>query len=87
MKNYTLCSKTPLADRVCAIMAAEIGGFNSIEPLIAGAELDVPILDCDGMGRAFPELQVGLCNMQHNTVLIVIFQQEVADFNTSMALF
>eukprot|EP00057_Strongylocentrotus_purpuratus_P003173 XP_003726086.2 PREDICTED: uncharacterized protein LOC100893531 [Strongylocentrotus purpuratus] len=60
VKDYTPCSKTSAPDRVCAIVAGEIGGFNSIEPLIAGAELDVPILDCDGMGRAFPEMQMFL---------------------------
>lgn len=44
--------------KVTAVMSAEIGGMNCIEPLIVGAELDVPVLDCDGMGRAFPELQM-----------------------------
>ena len=44
--------------KVAAIMSAEIGGMNSIEPLLVGAELDLPVLDCDGMGRAFPELQM-----------------------------
>lgn len=60
VKDYTLCSKTSVPDKVCAVIAGEIGGLNSIEPLIAGSELDVPILDCDGMGRAFPELQMFL---------------------------
>ena len=44
--------------KIAAIMSAEIGGMNSIEPLLVGAELDLPVLDCDGMGRAFPELQM-----------------------------
>ena len=44
--------------RVGAVMSAEIGGMNCIEPLLVGAELGVPVLDCDGMGRAFPELQM-----------------------------
>ena len=44
--------------KIAAVMSAEIGGMNSIEPLLVGAELDVPVLDCDGMGRAFPELQM-----------------------------
>lgn len=41
-------------------MCAEIGGANSIEPLTVGAELNIPIVDADGMGRAFPELQMFL---------------------------
>ena len=32
--------------------------MNSIEPLILGATLGLPIVDCDGMGRAFPELDM-----------------------------
>ena len=39
---------------------AEIGGANSVEPLVTGAELGLPIVDADGMGRAFPELQMFL---------------------------
>ena len=40
-----------------ALVCAEVGGLNSIQPLITGARLGLPVLDCDGMGRAFPELQ------------------------------
>ena len=39
-------------------MTVETGGMNTIEPLILGAELGIPVVDADGMGRAFPELQV-----------------------------
>ena len=39
-------------------MSAEVGGMNSIEPLLVGARLGLPVIDADGMGRAFPELQV-----------------------------
>ena len=42
--------------RISALMSGEIGGLNGIEPLIVGAALDLPVLDCDGMGRAFPEV-------------------------------
>ncbi|XP_066282728.1 uncharacterized protein [Branchiostoma lanceolatum] len=45
-------------DRVVAVMSAEIGGLNSMEPLVVGAALDLPVVDADGMGRAFPELQM-----------------------------
>ena len=40
------------------VLCAEIGGENSTEPLIVGAELGLPVVDMDFMGRAFPELQV-----------------------------
>ena len=32
--------------------------MNSIEPLILGADVGLPVIDADGMGRAFPELQM-----------------------------
>ncbi|XP_060597599.1 uncharacterized protein LOC132751461 [Ruditapes philippinarum] len=44
--------------RLSALMSGEIGGMNGMEPLVVGAALDLPVLDCDGMGRAFPELQM-----------------------------
>lgn len=44
------------AGRPLVIMAAEIGGGNGILPLIIAALLDVPVLDADLMGRAFPEI-------------------------------
>lgn len=45
-------------EEVTAMFAAEIGGVNSFEPIIVGAMMDLPIVDADGMGRAFPEIQV-----------------------------
>ena len=46
------------AVRVTAIISAEIGGSNSIEPILAAAYAGVPVVDGDGMGRAFPEIQM-----------------------------
>lgn len=40
-----------------AIMPLEAGGLNSLLPFQVAAAKGVPIVDCDGMGRAFPELQ------------------------------
>ncbi|KAL3860781.1 hypothetical protein ACJMK2_010851 [Sinanodonta woodiana] len=44
--------------RLAAVLSAEIGGINSFEPLLVSAESNLPVVDCDGMGRAFPELQM-----------------------------
>ncbi|MBB3609876.1 DUF917 domain-containing protein [Rhizobium sp. BK602] len=41
-----------------AIVCEEIGGANSMNPLVTAALGGLPILDCDGMGRAFPEMQM-----------------------------
>jgi DUF917 family protein len=44
--------------RVDALIPGEIGGVNSIVPFLVGALADLPVIDADGMGRAFPELQM-----------------------------
>ena len=36
----------------------EVGGVNSMLPIVAAAVTGLPLVDCDGMGRAFPELQM-----------------------------
>lgn len=41
-----------------AILPMEMGGINSMIPIIAAARLGLPIIDADGMGRAFPELHM-----------------------------
>src|SRR5439155_2438728 len=41
-----------------ATMPIECGGINSTMPLVVGARLGLPVVDADGMGRAFPELQM-----------------------------
>ena len=45
---------------VTHIACAEVGGVNSTIPIAAAAALGLPLLDADGMGRAFPELQMVL---------------------------
>jgi DUF917 family protein len=44
--------------RFRAIMSLEIGGGNAIQPLMAAAHLDRPVVDADCMGRAYPEAQM-----------------------------
>ncbi len=39
---------------------AEAGGLNSITPFTLAAQLGIPVVDADLMGRAFPELQMCL---------------------------
>ncbi|MBC9824001.1 DUF917 domain-containing protein [Terrabacter sp. MAHUQ-38] len=41
-----------------ATMPIECGGINSMIPLIVAAETGLPVVDADGMGRAFPELSM-----------------------------
>ncbi|MFU8946442.1 DUF917 domain-containing protein [Mycetocola zhadangensis] len=41
-----------------ATMPIECGGINSMIPLLVAAETGLPVVDADGMGRAFPELSM-----------------------------
>lgn len=50
--------------KVDAVMPIEIGGGNGLAPLVAAAELGIPIVDADGMGRAFPESQMTILNIR-----------------------
>ncbi|MGE7905812.1 DUF917 domain-containing protein [Peribacillus sp. NPDC094092] len=47
-----------LGRKVDVVMPIEIGGINSLYPIIAAAKKELPILDADSMGRAFPEAQM-----------------------------
>jgi DUF917 family protein len=47
-----------LGQRFTAVAPLEMGGGNSMAALCVGALLDVPVVNGDGMGRAFPELQM-----------------------------
>lgn len=47
-----------LGVQVAATVPIEIGGGNSFAPIIAAAQLGLPTVDADGMGRAFPETQM-----------------------------
>ncbi len=50
--------KSYLGKDVFATMPIEAGGVNSMIPLASAAMLGIPVVDADGMGRAFPELQM-----------------------------
>jgi hypothetical protein len=69
--------------KVDALISSEIGGSNSMRPLITAALSDLFVVDGDGMGRAFPELQmstffiyglpvapVALCDIRYNVVVL-----------------
>jgi len=47
-----------LGKPIRATMSIEAGGLNSVVPIYVAARLRLPLVDCDGMGRAFPEIQM-----------------------------
>ncbi|WP_028922114.1 DUF917 domain-containing protein [Pseudonocardia acaciae] len=52
--------ESALGRPVTHIACLEAGGLNSMTPLITAATAGLPLIDADGMGRAFPELQMVL---------------------------
>ncbi|MDP9370357.1 MAG: DUF917 domain-containing protein [Chloroflexota bacterium] len=40
------------------LVPGEVGGSNSVRPIVVAAQSGLPVVDADGMGRAFPELQM-----------------------------
>lgn len=45
---------------VTHVACLEVGGLNSMTPIVTAARLGLPLVDGDGMGRAFPEIQMVL---------------------------
>jgi DUF917 family protein len=81
-----------LGRKADAIIPMECGGLNSMVPLLVAARTGLPIVDGDGMGRAFPELQmetfgvygvagspIAICDERGHVVLI-----DTAEDNHSM---
>ena len=75
-----------------AIMPLEAGGLNSLLPFQVAAAKGVPIVDADGMGRAFPELRhvtwtlfdvpacpAAVCDEKGDTVVIEAVDNEWAE--------
>lgn len=72
-----------IGKRAAAVMSMEAGGSNSTYPIRCASQMRLPLVDADGMGRAFPELQmltlsifgipatpVGIADERGNVVLI-----------------
>ncbi|MCF6212974.1 MAG: DUF917 domain-containing protein [Flavobacteriaceae bacterium] len=47
-----------LGRKIDAVMPAEAGGLNGVIPFAVAAKKQIPIVDADGMGRAFPRLEM-----------------------------
>ncbi|MDR3475493.1 MAG: DUF917 domain-containing protein [Devosia sp.] len=47
-----------LGKKIDAVLCGEAGGVNSTVPFIVAAASGLPLIDGDGMGRAYPELQM-----------------------------
>lgn len=56
--------KKHFGNKKIVLMPGEIGGANAFAAIIAAAILNLPVLDADTIGRAFPQLQMSSCNLK-----------------------
>lgn len=81
-----------LGKEIAAIIPVEVGGMNTLVPLMVAAELGLPCLDADGMRRAFPQIEmtvftlagistspVALADEHGNTVIVVANSNATAE--------
>jgi len=62
-----------------ATMPVECGGLNSTVPFVVAALAGIPIIDADGMGRAFPELQMETFNILGVSATPAVLHNERGD--------
>jgi DUF917 family protein len=68
-----------------ATMPIECGGINSMIPLVVAATTGLPVVDADGMGRAFPELQMetfGVYGVQGSPMVVAGDHGETVTIDT-----
>jgi len=58
IEHALLSLQSYLGKKIDYTTSAEAGGINSTIPFTVAARLGLPMVDADGMGRAFPELQM-----------------------------
>ncbi len=71
--------------KVDAIVSFEIGGGNSLTPIVAAAAAGLPVVDGDGMGRALPEAQMmtyPITGVLPTPAVATDYQGAVTEFDT-----
>jgi len=58
IKRAVRALEAHLRAKIFAIVIGEIGGGNALGPMITALQCALPVVDGDGMGRAFPELDM-----------------------------
>lgn len=67
-KRLLVAMEQHLGKKVKGTFPIEAGGVNSMIPLVVAAQTGLPVVDCDSMGRAFPELQMTTLHLGGITV-------------------
>lgn len=66
--------------KIDALISAEIGGANSMFPLAVGAKGNIPVVDADGMGRAFPHIEMTTFSVYGCTACPAIITDELENY-------
>jgi DUF917 family protein len=71
--------------KVDAVVSFEIGGGNSLIPIVAAAAAGVPVIDGDGMGRALPEAQMmtyPITGVRPTPAVVTDYKGDITEFDT-----
>ena len=72
--------------RIDALVSFEIGGGNSLIPIVAAAARGIPVIDGDGMGRALPEAQMmtyPISGVLPTPAVATDYEGKVTEFDTT----
>ena len=72
-----------LGEDPVALMSIEVGGVNTLVPIATAAELGLPIIDADGMRRAFPQIEMTVFTLHG----IMAAPLSIADDKGNMCVF
>ncbi len=75
-----------LGRSITHLVPFEVGGANSLIPLVAAAETGLPVIDGDGMGRALPEAQMmtfALHGIRPTPAVAIDYRGEATIFETT----
>jgi uncharacterized protein len=70
LKRY----ESSISEKIGAIIPVEIGGINGLDPLFTAFQNNLPVVDGDGMGKAFPELAMTTFHLHQIPVLPLVLQ-------------
>lgn len=85
-RNTLRAFEARVGRKVDAIVSFEIGGGNSLIPIVAAAAAGVPVIDGDGMGRALPEAQMmsyPISGVLPTPAVATDYKGDVTEFDTA----
>ena len=72
-----------MGDDPVALMPIEVGGVNTLVPIATAVEMGIPIVDADGMRRAFPQIEMTVFTLHG----LMAAPMSIADEKGNMCVF